>query len=240
MVMKRDNYLLLKNYMLFCMDDSAHDKEHIYRVLYNALDIAQTEENVDYDVLICACLLHDIGRKEQFENPGVCHAMVGAEKAFRFLLEHGFSEEFTQKVCACIRTHRYRKDNLPQSIEAKILFDADKIDVSGAVGIVRTLVYKGQVGEPLYSLKSDGQVSDGENDREPSFFQKYRYKLQNLYESFFTARGAELAGMRQEAAAAFYNSMLQEITGTYENGAVSVMGLMNDRESFGARFNRRL
>lgn len=55
--------------MLSCMEDSAHDKEHIYHVLYNALEIAKTEMNIDYDVLIASCLLHDIGRKEQFENP---------------------------------------------------------------------------------------------------------------------------------------------------------------------------
>lgn len=69
--------------MFSCMEDSVHDKEHIYRVLYNALNIAKTEENVDYDVLICACLLHDIGRKEQFENPSLCHAKVGAELAIQ-------------------------------------------------------------------------------------------------------------------------------------------------------------
>lgn len=58
--MKTENFSLFENYMISCMGDSAHDKEHIYRVLYNALDIASKEENVDYDVLICACLLHDI------------------------------------------------------------------------------------------------------------------------------------------------------------------------------------
>lgn len=67
--------------MLCCMEDTAHDKEHIYRVLYNALEIAKTENNVNYDVLIAACLLHDIGRKEQFENTALCHAIVGSEKA---------------------------------------------------------------------------------------------------------------------------------------------------------------
>ena len=45
--------------MLSCTEDSAYDKEHIYRVLYNALEIAKTENNVDYDILIAACLLHD-------------------------------------------------------------------------------------------------------------------------------------------------------------------------------------
>ena len=80
--MKQDTYSLLENYMLSCMGDSAHDKEHVYRVLYMALEIAKTEKNVDYDVLVCACLLHDIGRKEQFENPRLCHAQVGADIVF--------------------------------------------------------------------------------------------------------------------------------------------------------------
>jgi len=81
--MNRETYCLLENYMLSCMEDSAHDREHIYRVLFNALEIAETERGVDYDVLIGACLLHDIGRKEQFENHALCHAMVGSEKAYR-------------------------------------------------------------------------------------------------------------------------------------------------------------
>ena len=57
--MDKETYTLLEKYMLECMGDSAHDKDHIYRVLYNAMDIAEAEQNVDYDVLICACLLHD-------------------------------------------------------------------------------------------------------------------------------------------------------------------------------------
>lgn len=106
--MDRTTYGLIENYMLSWMKDSAHDKEHIYRVLYTALDIASTEENVDNDVLICSCLLHDIGRQEQFEDPSLCHAAVGAGKAFDFLTANGFSDEFARKVSACIRFHRYR------------------------------------------------------------------------------------------------------------------------------------
>lgn len=154
-------YSLLENYMLSCMDDSAHDKDHIYRVLYHAMEIAKTLQDVDYDVLIAACLLHDIGRKEQFENPALCHASVGSEKAFAFLTAHGFEPEYAARVRHCIKTHRYRKNNLPESLEAKILFDADKLDVTGAMGIARTLIYKGIVSEPLYSLLPDGMVSDG-------------------------------------------------------------------------------
>lgn len=216
--MDRATFSLLENYMASCMEDSAHDREHIYRVLYNALEIAGAEEQVDYDVLICACLLHDIGRKEQFENPALCHAEVGGEKAYRFLLEHAFSECFAEKVRACIQSHRYRKNNSPQSIEAKILFDADKLDACGAIGIARTLIYKGQVSEPLYSLLPNGQVSSGEQDRQPSFFQEYKYKLEGLYSQFYTKRGREIAGHRQAAAQTFYNSIVREVSEAYAHG----------------------
>ena len=59
------------------------------------------------------------------------------------------------------------------------MFDADKLDVTGAMGIARTLLYKGKVSEPLYSLLPDGTVSTGEDDTEPSFFQEYKYKLES-------------------------------------------------------------
>ena len=214
--MKQETYNLLENYMLECMGDSAHDKDHIYRVLYNAMDIAQAEQNADYDVLICACLLHDIGRKEQFENPKLCHAMVGGEKAYRFLIDNHFCKDFADKVKHCIQTHRYRQNNPPKSLEAQILFDADKIDATGAVGIARTLFYKGTVGEPLYSLLPDGRVSDGTGDEKPSFFQEYKYKLEKLYDRFYTKRGNEIAKERQKTAAAFYNAMLKEVSDSYD------------------------
>lgn len=216
--MKKETFDFLENYMLSCMADSAHDKEHIYRVLYTALAIAETEENVEQDILICACLLHDIGRAEQFADSNLDHAAVGAEKAYHFLTEHGFEEQFAERVRECIQTHRFRTGNTPKSIEAKILFDADKVDVAGAIGIARTLVYKGQVTEPLYSLMPDGMVSDGGNDREPSFFQEYKYKLEHLYEHFYTKQGFLLAKERQQTAVDFYNSLLSEVSETYQTG----------------------
>lgn len=216
--MNREKYCLLENYMLSCMEDSAHDKEHVYRVLYNALEVAKTEGNVDYDVLIGACMLHDIGRREQFENPALCHAMVGAEKAYHFLLEQGFETEYAQQVKHCIQTHRYRKSDPPQSVEAKILFDADKLEVVGAIGIARTLIYKGIVSEPLYSVLADGTVSNGEGDTSPSFFQEYKYKLENIYDKFYTAKAAQMAEERRHIAVEFYQCMYREVNASYQNG----------------------
>lgn len=216
--MTKDTYNLIENYMLSCMEDSAHDKEHIYRVLYGALEIARAETDVDYDVLIAACLLHDVGRREQFENPSICHAMVGAEKAYSFLLGNGFGESFAGKVKHCIQTHRFRKSMEPESTEAKILFDADKLDVTGALGIARTFLYEGDVGHPIYNMLPDGSIGDGSGEEPPSFFREYKFKLEKLYDNFYTVRGAELARERRVIAAAFYEKLHQEVNSSYTSG----------------------
>lgn len=208
----------IENYMLTCMSDSAHDQEHVYRVLYTALLIAQEETGVDMDVLVCACLLHDIGRKEQFEDSSLCHARVGSEKAYRFLREYGYSADFAGKVQHCIAAHRFRANCPPESIEAKILFDADKLDAAGAMGVARTLLYQGYEGEPLYSLTEDGCVSDGSGDTEPSFFHEYKFKLEKLYDRFYTKRGRELALQRQQAAVDYYHALVQEARQSHDEG----------------------
>lgn len=212
------DYDRIEEYMLECMRDSAHDREHIYRVLYTALDIAQSEPTADLEILTAACLLHDIGRPEQFANPKLCHAEVGSRKAYEFLIGIGWTEERAAHVRDCVYTHRFRSGNPPQSIEAKILFDADKIDVSGAMGMARSLMYRGAVGEPLYTVNTDGTVSDGSDTDEPSFFREYHFKLKSIYGKFFTERGKEIALSRQKAAEEFYNALLSEVKGSEKRG----------------------
>lgn len=226
--MDKQTFSLIENYMLVCMEDSAHDKEHIYRVLYHALDIAKAESDVDYDVLITACLLHDIGRKEQYENPGACHAMVGGEKAYLFLKENGFDEIFAIRVKHCIESHRYRKNNPPQSLEAKILFDADKLDAVGTMGIARTLLYQGIVGDPLYTYLPDGTISNGAQDTVPSFFREYKFKLEKLYYRFYTEKAASIARERRSAAASFYHSLLNEVQSIHETGLAELRNRMGE------------
>ncbi len=199
------------------MQDSAHDREHVYRVLFVALDIAQTEK-ADADVLIAACLLHDIARKDENETPSLCHAKLGAEKAKAFLLENGWDTDFAEKVFHCISAHRFRGNNPPESIEAKILFDADKIDVTGTLGIARTLVYNGAHAEPLYTLDKNALPSDGAADTEPSFFQEYKFKLEKVYGKLITKRGKEIAEERRKTAVSFYNDMLRETREPYKKG----------------------
>lgn len=224
--MTNTTYNLLESYMRSCMDDSAHDCEHVYRVLWNALAIAREEKEVDHDVLIAACLLHDIGRPAQLADPSLCHAQVGSQMAYDFLLSQRMGEDFAQQVRHCIATHRFRKNAPPQTLEAKILFDADKLDVTGAIGIARSLLYKGTVTEPLYTKRPDGSICNGENTDVPSFFREYHFKLKNLYDRFYTDAGARLAASRRAIAEDFYRSLYAEVNTGYEAGQATLADLL--------------
>ncbi|HIS75461.1 MAG TPA: HD domain-containing protein [Candidatus Merdivicinus excrementipullorum] len=209
--MKEQEYRRIEEYMKACMTDAAHDREHVYRVLRAALKIAETEPEADRDILTAACLLHDIGREKQYADPKVCHAEAGAEMARRFLLELGWEEDRVSHVSACIFTHRFRKGREPGSMEAKIFFDADKLDVCGAIGIARTLQYQGRVGEPLYWVDKEGNPLPGDPGEPDSFLKEYRKKLSKLYGRFYTPAAAEMAKGRRQIAEAFYQAVWREI-----------------------------
>ena len=216
--MDKQMYQRLQAHMLHFMADSAHDCQHVYRVLYAALEIAATQEGVDSDVLIAACLLHDIGRDKQNADPTLCHALEGSKMAHTILCEEGWENEKAQHVVNCIATHRYRSDNPPKSLEAKILFDADKLDVTGAIGVARTLLYEGRHGEALYNVDAQGDVLDGQVQQAPSFFREYHFKLKGVYDGFYTAYAAQIASQRQGIMTAYYQNLLAEVRDTQMRG----------------------
>lgn len=216
--MKKSEYKRIELYMLSMMEDSAHDKEHIYRVLYNALEIAGTEKDVDLDVLTAACLLHDIGRRKQNKKPKVSHAATGSKLAYEFLTKEKWSEKRAKQVKKAIAVHSFRDSTSPDSIEAKILFDADKLDAAGALGIARSLIYSGQVSEKLYSVDGAGMVIKGEDDPENTFFNEYKLKLEKIYGCFYTECGRELALLRQKTARDFFDALCGEVSRTHNVG----------------------
>lgn len=209
--MRRQDWLRMEEYMYQCMKDSAHDMQHVRRVLNNAIEIAAGEENVNMDVLLTAALLHDVGRADEMADPSADHALTGSERAYQLLVNMGFPLNFAEHVRQCIRTHRFRRSDPPATIEAKILFDADKLDVCGAIGIARTLMYSGEHQRPIYTTEPDGTVRDGDGDTEDSFFREYRFKLEGMYDRFLTKRGADLAASRRQAARSFYAALLSEV-----------------------------
>ena len=210
--MTKEQYKVLNNYMLEHSDNNAHDSYHIYRVLNQALLLAKNYKDINYDVLITSCLLHDIARNKQFKDKTLCHAIEGGIMAYDYLKQQGYEEEFCIHVKDCITTHRFRSNNEPKTIEAKILFDSDKLDVMGTLGISRTLMYGGKLNRPLYLLDSNDKIDYNSNlEAKETFLGEYNYKLKNIYKKFYTKEAKRLSKKLNKIQVEFYNNLLKQI-----------------------------
>lgn len=191
--MIKEHLYEIEQYMLKNAGVTAHESDHIYRVLNQALIIAK-DYNVNEDILVASCLLHDIGRPSQLADPSICHAKIGSEMAYEFLKGIGWNEEYCQRVKHCILTHRFRDNLQPETIEAMILFDADKLDLCGALGIGRTILYEGKMNYPL-----------------DEFLTYYNSKLIKLYDLFYTEKAKRLAEGSKLVLTMFYNALQNQL-----------------------------
>ena len=215
--MKKEEFQKIESFMLECMDDTVHDCLHSYRVLNYAIQIADATEKVDMEVVIISALLHDIGRVDEIKNPTLCHAEVGGEKAKKFLINNGYCEEKANHVADCIITHRYKKSREPQSIEAKIIFDADKLDLTGTVGVARAILFGGQIEEPLYLVGEDNLPTKGLPTEDASLFREYNRKLNKLFLKLNTEKAIEIGKQQQKTMDLYFKKLFEEVNRNYSN-----------------------
>ncbi len=135
--------------------------------------------------------------------------------AKEYLLTINWSEKDAECVNQCISSHRFRGNNIPETIEAKILFDSDKLDVIGCLGIARTLMYEGIVGDAIYAVE-EGEIrtEDGSNDKE-TFLGEYNRKLKKIYSKFYTEEAREIAHKYKKDAHIFYENLVAQINEAY-------------------------
>jgi uncharacterized protein len=103
----------------------------------------------------------------------------------------------------------------PESLEAQVLFDADKLDVLGAIGAARTIAYAALDGEPAYAEPSEQFLETGQKQPgEPhSSYHEFLFKLRNVKGRMFTKSGKALAEARHEFMLAFYQQLQAEVRG---------------------------
>lgn len=215
--MDKKLYEKTESYMQRCMQQNVHDTAHVHRVLCNALRIAQTLPRANREVVISASLLHDIGR-EKASGTGQSHAKVGAQMAYQFLLRNHVEKQTALHVRNCILTHSHKQGLPPQSLEAEILYDADKLDLTGAIGTARAMLFGAEINEPLYTLDANGYPAPVKKKGAPSLLREYKRKLKHMPALFFTGEGKRLAGKRQAAMDAYFKALKKEINNTYSKG----------------------
>ncbi len=192
--------------------DPAHGFAHIRRV-YNLCERLGREEDANLKILRAAALLHDAKSGPDVREE---HHIASAEFAQQVLHAEGWPDDQISAVQHCIRAHRFRdRTEQPQTIEAQVLFDADKLDSIGAVGIVRALAYAIFNGQEVYFSPSERFLSTGE--REPGEphtpHHEFIYKLRHIESQLFTLSGKALARQRHHFLVHFFEQFDAEING---------------------------
>ncbi len=195
--------------------DPVHGFDHVLRVLHMAERIG-AEMGADLEILSAAALLHDAAGAAPGAGGGrQTHEQASAEFAAGVLRREGWPEDRIQQVAHCIRAHRFRSVEAPGTTEAKILYDADKLDVLGAFGVARTIGYALQAGEPVFAEPSAAFRRSGEKQSgEPhSAYHEFLFKLRHVAGRLHTEPGRRIGGARSALMLRFFEQLALEAVG---------------------------
>ena len=202
-----------------------HNIDHVMRVYSLAITLAENEK-IDKEILQLATLLHDIGSDLELadESGKTDHAVESARIAKNILQKIGVSNKKIKHIQNCILSHRYKNKHKPETLEAKLLFDADKLDAIGAIGIARSYVWIGKNNAFIYKKVGDlekyakqnlsGKVGGRIQDKSKHSPQiEFETKLKFLPENMHTKKGKEIAIERLKFYKDFLDRLENEIIG---------------------------
>ncbi|MCC6453726.1 MAG: HD domain-containing protein [Caldilineaceae bacterium] len=213
---------------LYAGGDAAHDFDHVWRVTTLAMRIAQ-HEGADVTVVRLAALLHDVpvetvGMEGDGADAGgqtakrrrAAHHLAAADYARDLLLDRGLGTEQVTNVVHSIEAHRFRDQSVqPQTIEAQCLYDADKLDSIGAIGIGRAFAYAGAHGsrlwhEPWSAVPPIAAKPSG-GDYTP--VHEYVYKLRRILATLHTESARRIGAERHRFMIVFFDQLDAEMQG---------------------------
>jgi uncharacterized protein len=189
--------------------DAIHDFDHVQRVLTTAERLAR-EENADWEIVRTATLLHDVARGHG-DRMAEDHAQAGAEIARRLLSGH--PAEKVEAVAHAVAAHRFRAGPAPQTIEAKVLHDADKLDAIGAIGVARAFAYGGFEGQRLWADVPPGYQESRATRRAHTPVHEFHMKLSKIKERLLTPSARRLAVERHAFMIAYFEQLDREVRG---------------------------
>ena len=195
--------------------DPVHGFDHVVRVYHLAEKIGE-QVGADLKILRAAALLHDVSdAAPDLQQARAHHERSSADFASTILQGEGWDTSRIEAVRHCIQTHRYRGEQRPQTLEAKVLFDADKLDVVGAFGAARTIGYAIQAGQPIFAPPTEqfvktGQVEPGEKH---SAYHEFLFKLRNVPQRLYTEPAKQIAVQRHQVLCMFFEQMEAEARG---------------------------
>ena len=192
--------------------DGCHDIGHVRRVWKNCVDIAADEpEATDMLVLLAAAYLHDLVNPPKNSPDRQLASTHSAEAACGLLREWDFPAEKLASVEHAIRAHSFSAQIRPETQEARILQDADRLDALGAIGIARTFYTAGTMQSSMFD--ADDPFGHGRPLNDKNFaVDHFNIKLLRLAGSMTTATGKRLAEQRTTTMHRFLHTLSEELS----------------------------
>ncbi len=187
----------------------AHQFDHTLRVVANVISLAKNYPDIDQELLEAAAWLHDIGRGISHKK-GQGHAAASAKVTSKLGPELGFTGVRLKTLCAAIADHSFSAGRVPESLEGKLLQDADRLDALGAVGIART--FAEGFDRETYHLEDPFAVNRPLND-DRFTLDHFSAKLLMLAGTLHTAEAKAMARRRTRFLRTFLNEFRRELAG---------------------------
>lgn len=194
-------------------DDAAHDISHFRRVWMTAKKILENED-ADPLVVLTACYFHDIVSLPK-NDPERSHSSRLAAQKTRQILRRDFPDfppERYDAVAHAIEAHSFSAGIAPQTREAKIVQDADRLEALGAIGLARVFAVSGALGVALFDAQDPFAESRALDDRAYAL-DHFQTKLLRLPETMQTAVGRELARHNADYLIQFMAKLSAELQG---------------------------
>jgi uncharacterized protein len=196
-------------------DDGSHDRSHLLRVWWNAVALADTEPGCDRTILTAAIILHDCVAVEKNSPLRSQASRLASARAREILAGLGWDAARIEATAHAIEAHSFSAGIAPQTVEARIVQDADRLDAIGAIGIARCFYVAGRMGSSLYD-PADPPAANRELDDRHFALDHFGTKLFKVAENFQTKAGQVLAEERTRTMRGFVRALLEEIGGGNE------------------------
>ena len=193
-------------------DDGSHDRAHLLRVWRNATSIADHEPACDRTILTAAVILHDCVAVEKNSPQRSRASRLAAARARTILAELGWEAAGIDAAAHAIEAHSFSAGIAAETVEARIVQDADRLDAIGAIGIARCFYVAGRTGSSLYD-PTDPSAAHRDLDDRSFALDHFAVKLFKVAENFQTNAGRALAEARTRTMHRFVRAMLDEIGG---------------------------
>lgn len=189
--------------------DPAHDISHVQRVVQNTLQLTEAERG-DISITLPAAWLHDciwVSKDSPMRSQA---SKLAADEAVRFLETIHYPSSLLPAIHHAVMAHSFSANIATESLEARIVQDADRLDSLGAIGITRCFLTGGNLGTPLYD-PADPFANSREHDDRQFTLDHFHCKLLGLAETMKTEAGKTEAARRTEYMQDFLDQLGQEI-----------------------------